>query len=196
MLRCDFQLYRLETSETSDTYESESGGMSVNVLMELPLPGIPANRDLEPLNRHDELAKSKISNDPLAKDCRVPFHVASRSTQFEAKHEASDEDKKDDDDDDSMGFGDDDDSEDEAMRNYRTNKLSHSRRNSPSNNSPGTGRGLSKKIVSAKKGISTKSSSFDATDVKNAEIIASISASAKLMDTPKGTSTKSGKIKR
>jgi hypothetical protein len=79
MLRCDFQLYRLETSQTSDTYESESGGMSVNALMELPLPGIPANRDLEPLNRHDELYKEKSVQEPLPKNTHPPFQVDSRT---------------------------------------------------------------------------------------------------------------------
>lgn len=157
MLRCDFQLYRLETSETSDTYESESGGMSVNVLMELPLPGIPANRDLEPLNRHDELTKSKISNDPLPKDMRVPFHVDNRTTPFEPpKHEASDEDKKDDED---IGFGD-EDSDDEALRNLaRQSAKYNARRNSPSSTSPGLRGALSRKGVSSKK-IRSESGDF------------------------------------
>ncbi|KAJ1432001.1 hypothetical protein B484DRAFT_395195, partial [Ochromonadaceae sp. CCMP2298] len=42
--------------------------MSVNVLMELPLPGIPAGRDLEPLNRHSEFTQMAISPDTLPKD--------------------------------------------------------------------------------------------------------------------------------
>jgi hypothetical protein len=193
MLRCDFQLYRLETSETSDTYESESGGMSVNALMELPLPGIPANRDLEPLNRHDELAKSKISNEPLAKDCRVPFHVASRTTQYEAKHEAqSGDDKKDDDD--SVGFGED---SDDDMFNFRSSaKLSKSRRNSPSN-SPGTGgvagRVISKKVASKKLG--SKSGSFEAGDGRSADVMAAM-ASAKEGSMKAGATPKSTKSKR
>jgi hypothetical protein len=193
MLRCDFQLYRLETSETSDTYESESGGMSVNALMELPLPGIPANRDLEPLNRHDELAKSKISNEPLAKDCRVPFHVASRTTQYEAKHEAqSGDDKKDDDD--SVGFGED---SDDDMFNFRSSaKLSKSRRNSPSN-SPGTGgvagRVISKKLASKKLG--SKSGSFEAGDGRSADVLAAM-ASAREGSLKAGATPKSTKSKR
>ena len=197
MLRCDFQLYRLDTSETSDTYESESGGMSVNVLMELPLPGIPANRDLEPLNRHDELAKSKISNDPLPKDSRTPFHVASRTTLYEAKHEEAENEKTENED--TIGFGDsgDESDDDPALANFQT-RFSKSRRNSP-----GTGANLSPPIatrsilskkLSTKKGFSTKSGSFEAGDPKSAEIMASIT-SAKT-ESQKLSMSKSSKSKR
>jgi hypothetical protein len=57
--------------------------MSVNVLMELPLPGIPAGRDLEPLNRHSELTQMPIGSDPLPKDIRTPFHVANKVLSFD-----------------------------------------------------------------------------------------------------------------
>jgi len=96
MLRCDFHLYCLETASTSDTYESESGGMSVNVLMELPLPGIPADRDLEPLNRHAELTKLHITELPVPKDCHPPYHVDSKAPPPESRNDEgfSDEDSK------------------------------------------------------------------------------------------------------
>lgn len=172
MLRCDFQLYRLETSQTSDTYESESGGMSVNVLMELPLPGIPPNRDLEPLNRHEELTKSKISNDPLPKDVRVPFHVDNRTTPFEPpKHEISDEDKKDDD---SVGFGDEDsENSDEALKSFaRQSAKYNARRNSPNSTSPGL-RG-----VLARKGNSSSSKKVRSGLESTSESAATLSGSA------------------
>eukprot|EP01032_Pedospumella_encystans_P014519 gene14519-16666_t len=210
MLRCDFQHYRLDTSQTSDTYESESGGMSVNVLMELPLPGIPANRDLEPLNRHDELTKSKISNDPLPKDCRVPFHVDSRSSQPEPpRHEISEDEKKDDD---SMGFGDEDsENSDEALASFAKQSARYGLvgKTSPgaSSGSPvgarprlgSAGKSASKKIITASgKRVFTKSGSFESSDPRSADIIASMpgaggfssKASEKLSATPKSSKFK------
>eukprot|EP01032_Pedospumella_encystans_P015075 gene15075-17275_t len=210
MLRCDFQHYRLDTSQTSDTYESESGGMSVNVLMELPLPGIPANRDLEPLNRHDELTKSKISNDPLPKDCRVPFHVDSRSSQPEPpRHEISEDEKKDDD---SMGFGDEDsENSDEALASFAKQSARYGLvgKTSPgaSSGSPvgarprlgSAGKSASKKIITASgKRVFTKSGSFESGDPRSADIIASMpgaggfssKASEKLSATPKSSKFK------
>jgi hypothetical protein len=78
VLKCDYKHYRLDSSDSSDCYESESGGMSVNVLMELPLPGIPPSRNLEPLDRHKELTTINISQSPLDKDARTPYNVDSK----------------------------------------------------------------------------------------------------------------------
>lgn len=90
VLKCHFDRYRLETSESHEVYESESGGMSMKLLMELPLPGIPADRDLDPLDRHVELTKITISNNPLPKDTQVPHAIETRpSTTMEQQTSAS-----------------------------------------------------------------------------------------------------------
>ena len=78
VLRCHYDRYKLDRAESHDCYESESGGMSMKLLMELPLPGIPANRDLDPLDRHAELTKMKISQEPLPKDKTTPHPMETR----------------------------------------------------------------------------------------------------------------------
>lgn len=90
VLKCDYKHYRLDSSDSSDCYESESGGMSVNVLMELPLPGIPPSRNLEPLDRHKELTTINISQSPLDKDARTPYNVDSKLLMLSSESKEDD----------------------------------------------------------------------------------------------------------
>ena len=60
---------------TTDTYQPESGGLSKRLLADLPLPSIPQDRDLEPPNRHDELLKIPVNQDPLPKDIQTPKYL-------------------------------------------------------------------------------------------------------------------------
>lgn len=90
VLKCDYKHYRLDSSESSDCYESESGGMSVNVLKELPLPGIPPSRNLEPLDRHKELTTINISQSALDKDARTPYNVDSKLLMLSSESKEED----------------------------------------------------------------------------------------------------------
>lgn len=50
----------------------ESGGLSKPLNIELPLPTIPVNRTLDPPNRHDELLKIPVDENPLPKVLTTP----------------------------------------------------------------------------------------------------------------------------
>lgn len=72
-LLCNYARYKYDAADTSErVYEPEIGGMSGKLLVELPLPGIPQKRDLEPSDRHEELAKIPVSQEPLPKELKNP----------------------------------------------------------------------------------------------------------------------------
>jgi hypothetical protein len=70
-----YESFLFVAPNSTDTYQPESGGLSKRLLADLPLPSIPSDRDLEPPNRHDELLKIPVNQDPLPKDKQAPKYL-------------------------------------------------------------------------------------------------------------------------
>ena len=89
MLVCNSMNYTYEINSTAELTEPETGGMSVKSLVELPLPGIPSDRDLEAVDRHDELNCIPLNKEPLPKNFRKPHHIDHTKTQLDLLHQDS-----------------------------------------------------------------------------------------------------------
>jgi hypothetical protein len=75
LLKTNFDEFIYNAPESSEGYRPQFAGLSRKRLSDLPLPGIPPDRDLEPPNRHDELLKIPVNQDPLPKDRRPPHYL-------------------------------------------------------------------------------------------------------------------------
>jgi hypothetical protein len=75
LLRTNFDDFSYKPPESKEGYKPQFAGLSKKRLADLPLPGIPPDRDLEPPNRHDELLKIPVNQDPLPKDLRPPHYL-------------------------------------------------------------------------------------------------------------------------
>jgi len=80
VLVCNFDNYRYvltsDSGNSTNFFEPEAAGMSLKMLVDLPLPSINVNRDLELiLNRNDELFKIPINQHPLPKNLRKPVYM-------------------------------------------------------------------------------------------------------------------------
>lgn len=75
LLKTNFDEYTYKAPESIEGYKPQFAGLSKRRLVDLPLPGIPPDRDLEPPNRHDELLKIPVNQDPLPKDLRPPYYL-------------------------------------------------------------------------------------------------------------------------
>jgi hypothetical protein len=75
LLKTNFDEYIYKPPESTEGYKPQFAGLSRKRLSDLPLPGIPPDRDLEPPNRHDELLKIPVNQDPLPKDLRAPTYL-------------------------------------------------------------------------------------------------------------------------
>lgn len=71
-LKVSFEEFTFTPPVNNPGYKPEFGGLSKELTVQLKLPTIPTDRDLEPVNRHDELAKMPINEDPLPKDTGIP----------------------------------------------------------------------------------------------------------------------------
>jgi len=77
LLKSNFDpyLYNAPENTNNEGYKTNFAGLSKKRLSDLPLPGIPPDRDLEPPNRHDELLKIPLNQEPLPKDMRAPVYL-------------------------------------------------------------------------------------------------------------------------
>jgi hypothetical protein len=90
----DPYLYNAPENTNNEGYKTHFAGLSKKRLADLPLPGIPPDRDLEPPNRHDELLKIPVNQEPLPKDLRAPVyldHHRSTTSEMSGSLESKDE---------------------------------------------------------------------------------------------------------